>query len=180
LVLDANGIPINLGGDYNLDGVTNDHPLFIGSNLNSVYSGKSPADGFFTDNNIIGCGASWVPANVANVAACNAKFGAGGTPNSLFATPPYPGSGPGYQRFGTLGRNVFHGPQLVNLDLGVHKSFKLTESMNLRFSAEAQNLANHPNFDGIQGNLASSTFGQAHLLVGTRSRVMSMSLRLAF
>ena len=184
LVLDANGIPINLGGDYNLDNVLNDHPIFIG-NSNHVYSGGSPADGIFADNNIIGCGAPWVPANVGNVAACNARFGVV-TPNSMFVTPPYPTSGPLYERFGTLGRNVFVGPRFVDLDLGVHKSFKLTESMNLRFSAEAQNLANHPNFDGIDSSLASGTFGQAQLVDGgaglptQKSRVMSLSLRLSF
>jgi len=186
-VLDANGIPINLGGDYNLDFVQNDHPVFVGSNINSVYSGGSPADGIFTDNNIIGCGAPWVPAT-ANIDACNKKFGVAGasatspgTPNSLFVTPPYPTSGALYERFGTLGRNIFHGPRFVDLDFGLHKNIKLTESMNLRFSAEAQNLANHPNFDGIDSNLADGTFGQAQLLVGSAvSRVMSMSLRLSF
>ena len=193
LILDANGIPINLGGDYNLDRVFNDHPVFIGSNVNAIYSGKSPADGIFMNNNVIGCAAPWTPAN-ADIASCNANFGVAGacavgdttctpsvgTPNSLFAMAGYPKSGPLFERFGTLGRNVFHGPRLVNLDLGVHKTFKLTESANLRFSAEAQNLANHPNFDGVDANLGSSTFGQAQLLVGTRSRVMSLSLRLAF
>ena len=184
LVLDANGIPINLGGDYNLDNVLNDHPIFVG-NRNNVYSGGSPADGIFADNNIIGCGAPWVPANVGNVAACNARFGVV-TPNSMFVTPPYPTSGPLYERFGTLGRNVFVGPRFVDLDLGVHKTFKLTESMNLRFSAEAQNVANHPNFDGIDSSLSSGTFGQAQLVDGgaglptQKSRVMSLSLRLSF
>jgi carboxypeptidase family protein/TonB-dependent receptor-like protein len=187
LVLDANGIPINLGGDYDLDNVLNDHPIFIGSNLNAVYGSGSPADGFFIDNNVIGCGAPWVPASVTNIAACNQRFGVAGatstspgTPNSLFVTPGYPSSGPLFERFGTLGRNTFHGPRLVNLDLGLHKTFKLTERSDLRFSAEAQNLANHPNFDGVNGNLGSSRFGQAELLVGTRSRIMSLSLRLSF
>ena len=185
LVLDANGIPINLGGDYNLDNVLNDHPIFIGG-INSVYSGANPADGIFKDNNIMGCGAPWVPANV-NIAACNLRFGVAGasptsvgTPNSLFVTPGYPSSGPLFERFGTLGRNVFQGPRLVNLDLGLHKDFKLTERSALRFSAEAQNLANHPNFDGVDGNLSSGTFGQAQLVVGTKSRIMSLSLRLSF
>ncbi len=103
-----------------------------------------------------------------------------GTPNTLFANPAYPTGASPFERFGTLGRNVFHGPRLVAMDLGVHKTFKLTEIMNLRFSAEAQNLANHPNFDGVDTNLNSGTFGQAQLLVGTASRVMSLSLRLAF
>jgi hypothetical protein len=58
--------------------------------------------------------------------------------------------------------------------------------MNLRFSAEAQNLANHPNFDAIDSNLGSGTFGQAQIVDGgaglptQKSRVMSLSLRLSF
>ncbi len=84
--LDANGIPENLGGDYNLDGVLNDHPVFTGSSLSSVYSGKSPADGIFTDNNPIGCG---FPGQAStNTAACNKAFGVV-TPNSLFANPAW-------------------------------------------------------------------------------------------
>jgi hypothetical protein len=199
LILDANGIPFNLGGDYNLDRVNNDHPIFVGGNINSVYSSGSPADGIFRDNNIIGCGAPWVPAN-ADIASCNANFGVAGscavgdptctasvgTPNSLFVMPGYPSSGPLYKRYGTLGRDVFHGPRFVDVDFGLHKTFKLTESMNLRFSAEAQNLANHPNFDAIDSNLSSGTFGQAQIVDGgaglptQKSRVMSLSLRLSF
>jgi hypothetical protein len=195
-VLDQNGIPLNLGGDYNLDRVCNDHPVFLGSSLNSVYRSGSPADGIFKDNNQIGCGFAGMPAGVTigELESCNAAAGvkgacAPGDPtctaslgltNSLFGNPAYPSGTTPYMRFGTLGRNVFHGPRLVSLDLGVHKTFKMSERMNLRFSADAQNLANHPNFDGVQGNLVNSRFGQAELLVGTRSRVMSLSLRLAF
>jgi hypothetical protein len=179
-ILDANGIPFNIGSDYNMDGVCNDHPVFIGSNLNSVYRSGSPADGIFINNNQIGCGFPGMPANTANIAACNATYGVT-TPNTLFTNPAYPTSGPLFERFGTLGRNIFDGPRFVDLDLGVHKTFKLTESMNLRFSADAQNLANHPNFDGVQGNLNNGRFGKAELLVGSAvSRVMSLSLRLAF
>jgi hypothetical protein len=172
LIPDASGIPYNLGGDYNLDNVLNDHPMFVGSSLNSVYSGGNPADGIFTDNNLIGCGAPWLPANVANVAACNTRFGVG-TPNSLFVTPGYPGSGPTFLRFGP--------PKLVTMDLGLKKTFKLTETKDLKFSADAQNLFNHPNFDCIKGDLSSSRFGQAQCLVGAAaSRIMSLSVRLGF
>jgi len=198
VVLDQNGIPFNIAGDYNLDGVCNDHPVFVGSNLNAAYSKGSPADGIFIDNNRIGCGFQGMPGTIGNIDACNVSFGVAGacvaatpptsscpvsspgTPNTLFTNPAYPTGTTPFERFGTLGRNIFHGPRLVTMDLGVHKTFKLTESMNLRFSADAQNLANHPNFDGIDANLNSGTFGQAQLLVGTRSRIMSLSLRLGF
>ena len=199
-VLDQNGIPYNIAGDYNNDGVCNDHPLFLGSNLNAVYSSGSPANGIFIDNNQIGCGFPGMPGTIGNIDACNASFGVAGacpegsttctpspgTPNKLFGNPAYPTGATPFLRFGTLGRDIFHGPRFVDLDLGVHKTFKLTESMNLRFSAEAQNLANHPNFDGVQTNLNDARFGQAELVDGgaglptQKSRVMSLSLRLSF
>lgn len=184
-ILDANGKPLNIGGDYNLDGVANDHPVFLGSNINSVYSGATPADGIFTSNGRIACGFPGMPSTVANTTG-GACPGASAAVNSLFGNPGYPSSGLLFERFGTLGRNIFHGPQFVDLDLGLHKTFKITELMNLRFSAEAQNLANHPNFDGVQANLNSSRFGQAELVDGgaglptQKSRVMSVSLKLSF
>jgi len=203
-VLDQNGIPFNIASDYNLDGVCNDHPVFVGGNLNSVYSNGSPADGIFKDNNQIGCGFPGMPATVGNIAACNTSFGVAGacvaanpptaacpvtsigTPNALFANPAYPTGATPFERFGTLGRNVFHGPRFVDMDFGLHKTFKVTETVNLRFSADAQNLFNHPNFDGVDTNLNSGTFGQAKLVLGgagfplQKSRVISLSLRLAF
>jgi hypothetical protein len=185
--VDQNGIPFNIGGDYNLDGVGNDKPVFIGSSLSSVYSGKSPADGIFTDNNKIGCGFpgatnQGVPQSAIDF--CNATFGVG-TPNSLFANAPYPSGAAPYQRFGTFGRDIFHGPKFVQLDLGLSKSFKLTEAMKLDLRAQGQNILNHPNFDCIDSNLDSGTFGQAQCLTpfglgSPTARVMSLGLRLAF
>jgi hypothetical protein len=199
-VLDANGVPFNIGGDYNLINVLNAHPVFIGSNTNSVYSGGNPANGIFTNNNVMGCGFPGMPATVANIAQCNSDFGVPGacvaaippappngcavttigSPNSLFAAPGYPTSGPLFLRFGTLGRDVFHGPRFQALDLSLSKTFKLSERMGLRVSAQAQNLANHPNFDCVTSNLGSGNFGKAQCLVGTKSRVMALSGRFSF
>jgi hypothetical protein len=186
LVLDQNGVPFNIGGDYNLDGVLNDHPVFLGSSVGSAYSGGSPADGIFKDNNQIGCGEAGLPATVANIAACNASL-AGGTPNTLFGNPAYPSGSTPYERFGGLGRNVFRGPKFIQMDLGLSKSFKLTERIKLDFRAQAQNLTNHPDFDCINGNLVQTTFGKSQCLAQSvqglgapTSRIMSLGLRLAF
>jgi hypothetical protein len=192
-VLDQNGIPYNIAGDYNMDGVCNDHPVFVGSNINNVYRSGSPADGIFIDNNKIGCGFQGMPATIGNVNSCNASFGVAGasasspgTPNTLFTNPAYPTGATPFERFGTLGRDVFHGPKFVDMDFGLHKTFKVTEAVGLRISVEAQNLFNHPNFDGVDGNLNSGTFGQARLLLGgagsptQKSRVMSISGRISF
>jgi hypothetical protein len=184
VLTDSSGIPINLGGDYNLDGTANERPIFVGKGVNSFYGHHNPANGIFKDNNPIGCGASWVPADVANVDACNARFGAT-TPNAYFVTPPYPSGAPTYERYGTLSRDVFTGPESVQMDLSLGKTFKLMEASTLDFRAQAQNLANHPNFDCLTGSLSSSTFGQGQCLTPfglgePRSRVMSLGLRLGF
>jgi len=182
LVLDPNGVPYNIGGDYNLDGTANDHPDFIGSNLGSVYSGGSPADGIFKDNNKIGCAVAGVPSNVDPASSSGL---CPDTASALFGNPAYGTGSTPFERFGTLGRGVFHGPKFLEMDMGLSKSFKLTETVKLDFRAQAQNLTNHPNFDCIDANLNSGTFGQAQCLTpfglgSPKSRVMSLGLRLAF
>jgi hypothetical protein len=182
LVLDPNGVPYNIGGDYNLDGLGNDHPDFIGSSLGSVYSGASPADGIFTDDNRIGCAVSGVPSNVVPSASSSL---CPSTPSTLFGNPAYGTGSKPFERFGGLGRGVFHGPKFLEMDMGLSKSFRLTETIKLDFRAQAQNLTNHPNFDCIDSNLSSGTFGKAQCLTpfglgAPKSRVMSLGLRLAF
>ncbi|HKW97486.1 MAG TPA: TonB-dependent receptor [Bryobacteraceae bacterium] len=170
---DANGFLENIGGDYNLDGVANDHPDFIGKSASAVYSNASPADGIFIDNNLIGCG--FPGAQSTNIQACNDNYGVG-TPNSLFINPP--GAGP---HFGTLGRNLFRGPWFNGLDGSLMKNFKITETIKMQFRFEALNLDNHPNFDGIDTNLNSGSFGKAALLVGAApSRRLQMGIRITF
>ena len=123
----------------------------------------------------LGSCASWVPLNVAN---CSPG-------NSLFETPAYPSGAATYERFGSLGRDVFIGPSFGQLDLSLNKTFKLTERSQLDIRGQAQNLANHPNFDNVTANLGSSTFGQAQSLVPfglgePKSRVMSVGARVSF
>jgi len=170
---DANGFLENIGGDYNLDGVANDRPDFIGTSASAVYSHASPADGIFTDNNLIGCG--FPGAQSTNIAACNANYGVG-TPNSLFINP----AGTGI-RFGTLGRNLFRGPWFNGLDGALIKNFNVRETVKMQFRFEALNLDNHPNFDFIDTNLNSGSFGKAQGLVGAApSRRLQMGVRITF
>jgi hypothetical protein len=156
--IDANGVPENLGGDYNLDGVDNDRPDYIGSS--NPYSSGSPADGIFSDNNPIGCGFPGAKSSASAIAACNANFGVT-TPNMLFENPPG-----GAIRYGDLGRNILRGPWYNNFDAAISKNFALTERVKLQFRADAVNVLNHPNFDCINTNLDSGTFGRATCLAG--------------
>ncbi len=167
---DPNGFLENIGGDYNLDGLANDHPDFIGSSAGAVYSNASPADGIFKDNNPIGCG--FPGAKSTNIADCNANYGVT-TPNSLFINPP------GYGvRFGTLGRNLFRGPWFNGLDAALMKDIRLMETVKLQLRFEALNLDNHPNFDGIQTDLNSAQFGKAQILAGFGTDAYEPSRRL--
>ncbi len=156
--IDANGVPENLGGDYNLDGVNNDRPDYVGPS--NPYSSGSPADGMFIDNNPLGCGFAGNKSSPVAVAACNANFGVT-TPNTLFVNPPG-----GAIRYGDLGRNVFRGPWYNNFDAAISKNFVITERIKLQLRGDAVNVLNHPNFDCTNTDLNSGVFGRATCLAG--------------
>jgi hypothetical protein len=90
-------------------------------------------------------------------------------------------------RFGTVGRNTMRGPGVVNMDLGLFRTFKLTEKFNLQFRAEAFNLSNTPHFTNPDGDANSSNFGKvlstddgSNTSAGGRSREFRFGLRLGF
>ena len=62
---------------------------------------------------------------------------------------------PSAERQGTLGKNVFRGAAFFQLDAGLEKRFKLSESANLRLKIEVFNLTNRPNFADADGNLGT-------------------------
>ncbi len=89
-----------------------------------------------------------------------------------------PGTG---VRFGSIGRNVFTGPSFHNLDAALIKDVKISEGHHLQFRFEALNLPNHANFDGVNGDLGSSDFGKAQILVGqAHARIMQVGIRYSF
>ncbi len=55
--------------------------------------------------------------------------------------------------YGTLGRNTFRGPFGVRFDMTLGKQFDISETMKLRFSFDAFNMFNHPNFDTPNDNV---------------------------
>jgi hypothetical protein len=179
-VLDANGSGINIGGDYNLDGVYNDRPMYVGGSFSAAYSHANPANGIFKDNNPVGCGQAGLPANVDDIVpgspnSCDDNFGVT-TPNTLFVNPPGTGV-----RYSYVGRNDFFGPWFSNVDFGLFKNFKVTEGTKLQFRFEAFNFTNHPNFDFINSDLNSGQFGKSQGLAGAAiSRRLQIGLRFLF
>jgi len=83
---------------------------------------------------------------------------------AAFSVPP-----PGRQ--GTFGRNVLRGFGAWQLDLAVHRTFSMTEKVNLQLRAEMFNIFNHPNFGdpfGAGAFILSPVFGQSSsTLAGT-------------
>ena len=87
------------------------------------------------------------------------SYGCFAGPGFVFA-PPEPG------QFGNEGRNLFRGPNYVDWDLSVIKTFKFHERVSLEARAEFFDILNHPNFAGVDGDLVDGyqpggTTGQA-------------------
>ena len=54
--------------------------------------------------------------------------------------------------FGDSGRNSLAGPGRLNFDMGLFKHFAIKESMALEFRAQAFNIFNHPQWNGINNS----------------------------
>ena len=85
--------------------------------------------------------------------------------------------------YGNLGRNVFHGPGILNTDLSIAKTTHITEKHSLTFRAEFFNFFNHTQFfnpGNINGanDIASPTFGEVTL--ARDPRLVQLSLRYMF
>ena len=99
---------------------------------------------------------------------------------------------PAYDTFATIGRNFFHGPSFVNLDMTLAKKMKLWENTSIELRLEAYNLLNHPNFNnpgddpGLVGNqIGSALFGQILSQLGrpdgtTGARQLQMGAKFVF
>ncbi len=58
------------------------------------------------------------------------------------------------------GRNIFRGPGYWNVDLGIVKTFSITERVRFQFRTEMFNAFNHPNFDNPRSaSVGSPTLG---------------------
>ncbi len=61
--------------------------------------------------------------------------------------------------FGDVGRNTMTGPNLINLDAALVRTFHPVERVALQFRAEFFNLANHPNYNLVGRIVNDPTFG---------------------
>jgi len=81
-------------------------------------------------------------------------------------------------QFGNEGRNVVRGPGIADVDLALVKNFALGETRRLQFRAESFNMANHPNFDLPEVDIASQDFGR--VLQAGSPRLLQLALKFVY
>ena len=83
--------------------------------------------------------------------------------------------------YGNSGRNILQGPGTADLDLGLHRVFRLPmrEGSRLEFRAEAFNLFNHPHFD-VPGSTIGTAAAGVIAATAIPNRQFQFGLRLVF
>jgi hypothetical protein len=128
------------------------------------------------------CGMGAVVSNSSPTPCLNA---------SAFANTAAPGFT--YSSYPNQARNQFRGPNYVDFDMGLYKTFAIREGMNFGLGATAFNVFNHPNFNLPDALLGSPQFGQILGMQGVPTspygnflgfdssvRVVQLSLKLTF
>jgi hypothetical protein len=82
---------------------------------------------------------------------------------------------------GSASRRTFHGPGMLNFDLALLKSFKISETKGLQFRLETFNTFNHAEFFGpvaVNGDGDSNLFGQ--VVKAAPPRLVQIALKFTF
>jgi hypothetical protein len=80
--------------------------------------------------------------------------------------------------FGDAGRNLLHNPRVTNFDMSLLKQFRITEATHLEFRAEAFNIFNHTEWNGVFNDLNSPAF--LHPSSAHRARTLQLGLKFLF
>ncbi len=162
------GLPFDIidSGDRSLTGAGDDRPDYIGGTVQFV----NPRANAFG-----------LPNSYFNGTGGGTDDGAGNPNFARVGTGPSLAQGAG--AYGNLGRNVFHGPGILNTDLSLAKTTHVTEKVSLTFRAEFFNFFNHTQFfnpgnGASQTDIASPTFGE--ITLARDPRLVQLSLRLVF
>ncbi len=161
------GLPFDIvdSGDRSLTGAGDDRPDYIGGKVQFV----DPRSNQFGIQNAYFDGTG------------------GGTPDA--AANPYfrrVGSGgsaaQGAGRYGNLGRNVFHGPGILNDDFSLWKSIRVTEKQSLIIRGDAFNFLNHTQFynpgnSSGANDINSPNFGQVQFARDPRLLQLQLQYR---
>jgi hypothetical protein len=83
--------------------------------------------------------------------------------------------------YGDAGRNIIRGPGFVDLDLALHKSFRITERVSAQLRIESFNATNTPALGVPNTVLGNQLFGQiTSTAVGTSPRDNQLGLKVVF
>lgn len=98
-----------------------------------------------------------------------------------------------YTTYPNQTRNQFRGPDYVDFDMGLYKTFQVKERFNFGLGATAFNVFNHPNFNLPDASLGSPQFGEILQMQGvpvspygnflgfdSSVRVVQLSLKMTF
>lgn len=171
------GTPFSISNntvDSNADSQFDDRAVYIGPGVltSDIHHNQSPATGYLTGDAADGSNPSWGMLN--------------GSHSTDPQCPPTVNMGLWCEgrALGQMERNTLVGPAYFNADLGVAKSFKITETSKFKLLANFFNIFNHPNFLLPDNNLNDvGTFGKS---LGTfapgpgGARVTQIALRFDF
>jgi outer membrane receptor protein involved in Fe transport len=84
--------------------------------------------------------------------------------------------------FGTASRNSLRGPGNADFDLGIARTFPLSEMFHLELRGEGFNVTNTPNFAVPASNVSSTSFGHITSTFGSAAdqRILRVSAKLNF
>lgn len=95
-----------------------------------------------------------------------------------FNTAAFVNAPAGQQRGGTERRGAVRGPGYQRWDVSLGKDIRVTERFGFEFRADAINVWNHTNFQGVDTGLGDNTFGK---ITSTRDpRVLQLGLKFHF
>ncbi len=113
------------------------------------------------------------PNVVGNWQLANPSVGEWFNTAAFVANAPY--------TYGDAGRNMIRGPGLVDLDLALHKSFRITEKVSAQLRLESFNATNTPALGAPNTVLGNPLFGQiTATAVGTSSRDNQLGVKVVF
>jgi hypothetical protein len=98
------------------------------------------------------------------------------TISQWFNTAAFAAPATGY--FGSAAPGDIYGPGLVDFDMTLYKDFQITEHHKLEFRAEAFNVFNHTNWNGISTAFGSGTYGT--VTSARDPRIFELAMRYEF
>jgi hypothetical protein len=97
-----------------------------------------------------------------------------------YPTPGNPNGTITYNPHGNAAPMAIVGPPTNNLDLGVHKTFGITEKTRLQLRLEAFNVFNHPQFTAPSGNVFTNTLSGTRITRARENRDIQLALKIFF